>query len=255
MRTISESLKVVARGTAFDIPEGIDYIRAYSYWNDNEGNMDLDLYATFLSEDFEKTINIGWNESLREGFSCHSGDVRNRIGDCAEYVDIDIPTALKWGMRYVCIDVHDYQGVGFSKIPDNKAGLCAMKTLPEHGILDWKPSGNIIQAFTLNTTGSSVLAQIIDLQERKVYFVDEDLTGFPVGSYHKSIKIEILKSYVQNPVISVKKLIELNSIARGAKLISEQDFANIENPVLDDYIFYRKDDIIKDFSIVKDLIG
>ena len=255
MRTVSESLKVVGRGTAFNIPEGIDYIRAYSYWNDKEGNMDLDLYATFLSEDFEKTINIGWNQSFREGFSCHSGDVRNRIGDCAEYIDIDIPKALESGMRYVCIDVLDYQGVGFSNIPNNKAGICAMKEIPENGILDWKPSGNIIQAFTLNTTGSGVLAQIIDLKERKVYFVDEDLTGLPVGNYHRGTKVEILKSYVQNPVISVKKLIELNSIARGAKVISEEDFASIENPILDDYIFYKKDDIIKDFSVVKDLIG
>lgn len=252
MRTVSESLRVVARGTAFDFTG--DRIRAYIYWRDTNGDMDLDLSASFLSEDLEISENISWNTGLKTSYACHSGDVRHVIGDCAEYIDIDINLAVERGFRYVCIDIHDYNGYGFNKYP-NKAGICTVKNkIFLSPSTNWKPDGNTIQAFSLGTEGSAVLAMVIDLKEKKLYQIDEDLSGIPVGTYNSTQKKEMLKSYVGEQPISVERLIRLNTFARGGQILSEEEFNSIEDPVMEDYIFYKKEDILDNYSILKDLI-
>ena len=254
MRNASESLKVVAKGTSFDLPGNADYIRAYTYWFDPDGSMDLDLYCTFLDSDLEKTINIGWNHGFSSTFAIHSGDVRQKQGHCAEFVDIKVNEAIKSGWKYICIDVQDYQGMGFCNI-DNKSGICIVNKLETKINLDWKPEKDIIQAFKLNTKGDSVLSMIIDLELRKVYMIDEDLSGIPVGSYQVPQKKSLIKEMVQEPILSVKKLLEINSLARGAKVISEGEFKKIENPELENYIFYKKEDFLSDYTLVSKLIS
>lgn len=254
MRNASESLKVVAKGTSFELPENENYIRAYTYWFDPTGNMDLDLYCTLIDSDIEKTFNIGWNTNLTSSFSVHSGDVRNKQGHCAEFIDLNIEETLKQGWRYACLDVHDYEGLGFLNI-DNKSGICIGEGLAKSIVTDWRPEKNIIQAFKLNTTGNSVLSMIIDLEQRKAYMVDEDLSGIPVGSYQSTQKKFLIKEILQEPILGVKKLLEVNSLARGAKVISENQFKEIENPIIEDYIIYRKEDFLNDYSLVSKLIS
>jgi hypothetical protein len=184
----------------------------------------------------------------------HSGDVRQVQGHCAEYVDIDINNAIDEGWRYVCLDVHDYNGIGFNKI-DNKAGVCTVDKI-EGGVTNWNPSkGNIIQAFRLDTTGCSVLSMIVDLVDRKVYLIDENLSGIPVGNYNNPEKKLLIKEYLKEPLLGVKKLLEINSLSRGAKVISECEFNEIVEPVMEDYIFYRKEDFLKDYTLISSLVS
>ena len=256
MRSVTESLNVVSRGTAFDISKDIDYIRAFAYWKDEKGNMDLDLYGTFVSEDFKIFCNIGWNQSLKETFAFHSGDVRNRVGNCAEFIDININEAVESGYRYLCLDVHDYTGQGFCNF-ENKFGLVEITRKDIKGMdLNWTPGNGIIQAFKSNSKSSSIIVLIIDLFEKKVYNVDIDLNNrIPVGNYSVGSKMNILKSVVLAPIVSIEDLIKMNTSARGGKIITESQYAEIEEPVEDDYIFYRKEDILKDYTILKDLIN
>ena len=257
MRSVTESLSVVTKGTAMDLPKDLDYLRAYAFWVDPNGSMDLDLYSNLLSEDFKNVCNIGWNAALRTDFGRHSGDVRMRQGNCAEFIDIDINKALEQGFRYLCIDIHDYTGRGFNTF-ENKCGLVGMTEREYKGELDryWVPGKNVIQAYQPTTSSSSVLALVVDLKERKVYSMDVDLKNLPVGNYGNGNKVNLIKSLLLAPVVGVRELITMNVIARGAKgYISEKQFLEIENPVMDDYIFYRKEDMIKDYTVLKDLIN
>lgn len=253
MRNASNSLKVVAKGTSFDLPENAEYIRAYTYWYDKHGNLDLDLYCTLIDSDIEKTTNIGWNSRMVSNFAIHSGDVRHRVGHCAEYIDIKIDEAIKEGWRYACIDVHDYEAAGFCNI-DNKSGICVIDNL-DSGDIFWKPEKNIVQAFKLNTQGNSVLALIIDFELKKVYMVDEDLSGIPVGNYQGPQKKSLIKELIEEPILGVKTLLEANSLARGAKVISEEQFKEIEDPDMENYIFYKKEDFLNDYTLISKLIS
>ena len=257
MRSLTESLSVVSRGTAMDLPENLDYVRAYAFWRDPKGNMDLDLYASFMSEDFEIVQNLGWNADLRNNFARHSGDVRHRQGDCAEYIDVDIKAAVNNGFKYLCIDVHDYMGSGFNTF-ENKCGLVSMSKQEYQGKCNtnWVPGDNIIQAYQPTTQSSSVLAIIVDLESKKAYNMDVDLKNVPVGNYNNGTKINLIKSLLLPPVIGIRELITMNVMARGCKgYISEKEFLEIEEPVMDDYIFYRKEDMIKDYTVLKDLVN
>ncbi len=257
LRSMTESLSVITRGTAIDLPEDLDYLRAYAFWRDPDGSMDLDLWAGFLSEDFKIVKNVGWNETLITDFARHSGDVRLRPGDCAEFVDVDIKKAVQMGYKYLCIDVNDYQGRGFSTF-ENKCGVVSMseKEYRKGSGSNWVPSNNIIQAYQPTTPSSSVLALIIDLETKKVYNMDVDLKKIPVGCYNNGLKVDLIKSLLLPPTVGVRELITMNVMARGCDgCISEKEFLEIENPVMEDYIFYRKEDMIKDYTVLKDLVN
>lgn len=255
MRSMSDSLKVVSRGTAFDIPKDVDYLRAYTYWFDPTGNNDLDLSACFLDENFNELQSIAWNSYHKNDYSVHSGDVRLVQGDCAEYVDIDIDKAIKSGVTWVFIDVNDYSGNGFHLI-DNKSGICGIKKL--EASLHWKPSGNILQALSLSTPGDSVIAFALNLPERKFYYLDEDIShgGIPVGTYNSQKKTNIVRGMVEAPFVSVKELLKINFYSRKADIISLEEYNALdeEEKKLPKYMLYTKDEILKDISLLKNIL-
>lgn len=258
MRTMSESLKVISRGTALDFPKDTKYLRLFTFWVDPDGTEDLDLSACFLGEDFKNIFNIGWNQHLKfKDFVVHSGDVRHRQGNCAEYVDIDVQGAIDNKVRYVCVDVEDYVGGGFHRL-ENSSGICAIEKISTIDDYSWYPGKkgeNVLQAFKLSTSGTTVLAFVVDLVERKVYFIDQDLRGIPVGSYHTERKVSMVKDLIGfKPFVSVSELLKINASARGAELMSIAEFSKLENPDMENFIIYTKDDVIRDFSLLKDIL-
>jgi hypothetical protein len=219
--------------------------------------MDLDLAATFLSDGLGDAVDIGWNCSHRiasedennDMIISFSGDVRNTPGNCAEYIDIDIEGCIKRGFRYVCADVCDYNNSGFNNI-ESYGGICAISDVFTMSNLTWVPKNNIIYSFKPETAGGSILSMILDLKERKVIVIDENISGMPIGSYNNSIKKNILKKYI-DPVMKTKDIFTLNMKSRGASIMSEEDFLKLENPDMENFIVYRKEDLINDYSLFK----
>jgi len=99
MRSASSSLKPIVRGTRSPIGnQNAKVIRAFVHWYDEVGNTDLDLSATFIG--MGKSHTISYNRSHNSSVGCHSGDVLNRQGPCAEYIDIKVDNSLKEGFKY-----------------------------------------------------------------------------------------------------------------------------------------------------------
>lgn len=76
----------IRSGLAYRIPEGVNSIRFFVYWNDTK-RVDVDLHAAIYNLDGERE-NVGWNADFRSGTAVFSGDITH--SDAAEYIDIDL---------------------------------------------------------------------------------------------------------------------------------------------------------------------
>ncbi|MBQ6655632.1 MAG: hypothetical protein IJM79_08955 [Erysipelotrichaceae bacterium] len=80
----------VRNGLAYRIPEGVDYIRFFVYWNDRN-RVDLDLHASGTTKDHQ-VLEIGWNADFKNGICVHSGDITH--SDAAEYIDLKLNSKI-----------------------------------------------------------------------------------------------------------------------------------------------------------------
>lgn len=217
MRSISESLVVVIRGQKTPININSKVIRAYVHWNGGRGATDLDISGTFVKEN-KTTFVLNYSRQYI-GNSLHSGDVRNRPGLCAEYIDIDIEDAKKRGYRYVVFDVRDYnwyQGSSGMVGMDTRFGFEGRKFPLSNNT--WLPSTSV-NAMKITTSATGVIICIIDLNTLEYIWIDEDTAQ---RTAHNTNEVsEMIKQYATLPKVSVYDLLEMHVNARGKKSSEE----------------------------------
>lgn len=112
----------IRSGLAYRIPKGINRLRFFVYWNDEE-RVDVDLHSTYTDVEGMQR-HVGWNSDFRNCGVVHSGDVTH--SDAAEYIDIDMTAPID----KVFADIHLYSGwdyfsevdtcfVGMMGVPDD----------------------------------------------------------------------------------------------------------------------------------------
>lgn len=182
VRDVSVSDRVIGRGSRVKLSGDGDTIRMFMHWRnlnlvDSYGSfpgVDLDLSATFYSEDFANTTSV-WYGALRggsgsEAMSVHSGDIVDAPSGASEFVDVRIQKALSQGWRYVIPSVFSYSGQKFSVIPDAFAGVMMRNDLGERG--------EIFDATKVQTkydlTKDSVVSTpyVFDLKTRELIWLD-----------------------------------------------------------------------------------
>lgn len=168
MRSASKSLRTVARGSKFELPEG-STIRMFLWWMNGEDRTDVDLSAKIMNENFEPVADISYyslrNESI-QGY--HSGDITNAPHGACEFIDLNIENTAKKG-RYVCMVLNSFTCQPYCDLPECFAGWM-MRSKPN--------SGEVFEARTVqdkidlssNTTIS--MPVILDLHERKMIWMD-----------------------------------------------------------------------------------
>jgi len=221
MRSVNEGVKQLARGTKLHLPETSELLRFYLFWTDENATEDLDLHVRFYNEECEQKAYISWDGDYKlfnydhEQYAQFSGDVRHRRGNCAEYIDVSITRALKAGMRYLVCDARDFNASSF------KTGYCGLMAR-EHwgtpGETTWEPI-TVENGFKITSTTQSVILAIIDLKERKMIYVDEDMPGNPYSTYSTdSWESKLLKRYVDSKAFfNALSLIEMYYISCGAE--------------------------------------
>jgi hypothetical protein len=216
MRSVNTSLKPVVRGQRVPIGnQDAKTIRAFVHWFDEYGNEDLDLTGIYIG--MGKTNHIGWNGNKNTDYGVYSGDVRHRMGACAEYIDINVDNALKNGYNYVLIDVRNYMGKGLNTVKDTVAGFME-REFPEANPI-WVPK-TISNCQQLSSSSVNTLVCAIDLTTREYIMLDVDTKGIPVASANFDEIWEALKPYTMPPALSVYDLLEWHVSSRG-KLVDE----------------------------------
>lgn len=229
MRSISETDKPVVRGTR--MPINVDHtkvVRFYVHWKDASGNEDLDLSATFLG--MGKKTHVSWNTNYNlvvqdirtrklmteTHVAVHSGDVRHRKGDCAEYIDIDIKNALRCGFRYVLVDVRNYNGGSMKSV--NPAFGYMEREHPEANTA-WVPN-TVAASWRLQSEAIACLAVMIDLETMEYIPLDIDSHSITATGDADAILIA-MQMYMEPPKLSVRDLVMWHVAARGGEVVTE----------------------------------
>lgn len=163
LRSASEGLQVVARGTKIPLGEG-GTVRMFIYWK----GMDIDLSGFFTNENFTSQDTIAYY-NLRESFAHHSGDITRAPNGACEFLDVDIEKALQRGHRYLCMTVNVFNGPNFKDHEICYAGWMTRSKPNSNEIFDPKT----VQArITLQCAAQSAMPVVFDLKERKAIWLD-----------------------------------------------------------------------------------
>tara|TARA_R110000782_G_scaffold184388_2_gene274740 strand:+ start:103194 stop:105323 length:2130 start_codon:yes stop_codon:yes gene_type:complete len=164
LRSASESLETVARGTRFTLTDK-NTLRLFIYWK----GRDIDLSASFLDAEFVHKSDVAYT-NLRDGtISCHSGDIMNAPHGAAEFIDIDMTKALKAGYRYVAMQVYVYSGPSFK---DHEICYAGWMTRDCPDSSDKFNAKYVDQKVNLTQDSSRAVPVIFDMQERQAIWMD-----------------------------------------------------------------------------------
>lgn len=224
MRSTGEAVKQVSRGTRTPLPEISKLLRFFLFWKDDTGHEDLDLAVKFFDSNLDFVGHISWDSNYKlygknnVQYAQFSGDVRHRRGNCAEYVDVDIDKALENNARFLVAVARDFNAHSFSSA---FGGVMARTTWGTPGEVTWAPS-TVENGFKIHSNTQNVLLCIIDLKERQMIYVDEDMTGAPLNfgyNHHAKDVKPILERYINpNAFFNGLTLLETYFGACGAKV-------------------------------------
>lgn len=173
----------IPKGSRIKLPED-KIIRFFVHWyQDPKGpNEDLDLHAFAWDGDREKNIvtQVGWNTEIKfENAIVHSGDVLNRPGHCAEYIDVDMKAIKELGFKYLAADIMNYKGKGLNTLPCWVGYMVVDKLISS---TTWIPE-NVDMSVEMSGNGSNAVeAFIIDIENSEMIIADFPESMIPVPS-------------------------------------------------------------------------
>ena len=237
MQSLSEGARTLVRGTRMKLSEEANVVRGYQFWHDNDGRLDLDLGATFLSVDF-KLLGECTFYDLRSTYAAHSGDVRHRKGNNAEFIDIDIEKAIKNGVRYVLFNVYNYNGGPLSGIPQAAFGVMERSAPRSNEIFDPATSSSAIKVSAMSSTYTPV---IVDLVDRTWIWLDMEAGSERAGVRLQASDLPVLRTkldVILNGIkFSVANLLLMHAAARHGELVSSPEEADVvfTGDIMSDY--------------------
>lgn len=225
-RSASESLMQVARGTSLPFGDNTkNTLRFFIYWIGD----DIDLSATLHDEKFKMIEQISYTNLRSINYdACHSGDIVQAPRGASEFIDITIDKAVKFGVRYVVMNVLVYSGPSFAEHKKVYAGWMTRDKPKSNEIYDPK---TVEQKVDLTSASKNNIPVVFDLVERKAIFADLNTStsymygGNNIHSNRASIQ-ETLEAVVSlDNKITLYELFMLHAIARG-ELVGNKDDAD-----------------------------
>lgn len=240
MRNASENLNSYTRGTKVSFDETAKVIRSFVHWNDELGKIDLDLSAAFYDFDLNRNNTLSYSNLKISNINCyHSGDIRHRVGPCAEYIDVDIEACLGRNIRYVIPMVFNYDHTGLKDIKECVFGVME-RNKPESN-KTFIPS-TIENCIKISSDGNNSTICALDLVERCFIWLDINNSS---GNYNSNIientsniRNSMIGKIILGKQLSIKELLTLHGTARGT-IVDNKDEADIK---------FEFDDFITDYT-------
>lgn len=155
-------------GIAVKIPDDVNVLRFFVYWNDHQNRVDIDLHS-YAHTNLENRFMVGWNSDFRNNGIVHSGDVTHN--NAAEYIDIDLnqKSNVEYN-KYVVMNINIYSGKpNFGAIDECFVGLMAVKHTKETVKL-YDPK-NCIITHNLKSNEHNINYGFIDIPKRLLHIV------------------------------------------------------------------------------------
>jgi len=185
LRSTSKALKTVTRGSKIEMDKG-KAIRMFIYWKNigkiinqdayyDKGRVDIDLSAVLYNEDWKYLEHVSYTNLKSAKYqSCHSGDITNAPKGASEFIDVDIESALKYGARYIVMNVLSFTQQPFTDIPTCFAGCMIRDNVDSGDIFEPK---TVQHKFDITTDSTIVIPLIFDLVDNKIIWSDVALSS------------------------------------------------------------------------------
>ena len=231
-RSATSAYKVMTRGSRFTLAK--NNVRFFIWWTnikDEFSAVDLDLSAAFYNEDWSYVGHVSYTnvkDSIRECY--HSGDITNggAFGGkgVSEFIDVNLDSMLKDGVRYVVPQVYSYNGEPFSQVP------CTFGWMERSDL----NSGEIYEPTTvenqisLSSEGRYTVPLVIDCKERKIIWTD--LSGQFQSTQSNNLESNLVgTTLAAHAMVNLKRttmfqVAALNALARG-KVIEDVTKADV----------------------------
>lgn len=202
----------VRNGLAIRIPENVDRLRFFVYWNDKQ-RVDVDLHTQAKLVD-GSNVNIGWNsDRLYKNLLAFSGDITH--SDAAEYVDINMKSPK---VAYVSANIHLYCGKpSFKDIDECYVGMMAVKNLGEDVKL-YNPANCFFSHFLTSKT-VNLNYGYVDVQNRLLVFAGEEKDSMDWYG-ESSVAAQINRKF------NLKMYLEMLAAAQEATIVDKKEDAD-----------------------------
>lgn len=178
--TKSEEGGYIRSGLAIKIPDEVERIRFFVYWNDML-RVDIDLHGSLLTKNGAESI--GYDRDFRSEDAVFSGDITH--SNAAEYIDINLNNPN----LYACVAINIYDGPdSFGKIDTCFVGAMAVKEMGENVKL-YNPK-NCFFTHDLKSKARTILYGYIDSESRSIIFVGKP-TSKRYGNYKDISKFNV----------------------------------------------------------------
>lgn len=160
----SEMGGYIVSGLAYKIPDEVKNVRFFTYWDDKEKRVDIDLHAKAVTG--EKVDHVGWNSDYKKNGMVMSGDMTN--SNSAEFIDVDLETC---DADYIVLQIHDYTRYGFNNIETVLCGLMGVSELGlEKDVKLYTPK-NCFFSNEVNVKNTDLQYGFIDVKNRVLKFI------------------------------------------------------------------------------------
>lgn len=206
IRDQSESSLALPRYSRISFNDNTNIIRLFTHWNnDTNKSLDIDLSALLLKPNYDVIDRVYYGsitDSITKFNIRHSGDMRH--DNSAEYIDIEIDTARKHGIRYIVSTINIYDGPeDFKSIKECFGGIMELSEYNNDKYVD---ISKVRIKSEINCEYNACVPFIIDLVRKEVIWVDRianEITskGSNVNDIHYGYTNTMLaKEYAQNSV-------------------------------------------------------
>ncbi|WP_222426987.1 TerD family protein, partial [Hyella patelloides] len=181
-RSANKSLRQLTRGSRLPIPAG-DTVRFFIWWKEGvinrepTGDVDLDLSAVMYDAEWNYLEHVSYTNLKSDKYQAvHSGDIISAPNGASEFIDLDIPSVLKYGGRYIVVSVLSFNEHPFCNIPECFAGWMIRQDAASGDIYEPQTVQDKVD-LTANTAIS--IPAILDLGSREILWTDMSLSRQP----------------------------------------------------------------------------
>lgn len=242
-RSASTGSKSLVRGSRVGLNENAEAVRAFIWWTNSNGRVDIDLSAAIYDENWNYVEHISYTR-LRSGKmkAYHSGDITNGGNvngkGVAEFIDINVDAVAQSG-RYVAFQVYSYTGQKFSELPNCRFGWMEREDVNSGEIFE--PS-TVDMSIDVNAEGVTAIPVIFDCKTKEFIWCDMNLAmsqnryscwGNNLESNMRGVTaVCYAMTHLSKP--NLYSLIVFNAMARGMMVDNRNDadiiFSNDTTP-------------------------
>lgn len=215
MRSMSESLVPIIRGQRIPIGNVKKTLRVFMHFpNKPRTGITIDLSCMVSGKN--RVERVDWTRLKLSDLILHSGDSYGRMGNVAEYIDLDVKKLKNSEFDWILVQLNNFNNSP-QLVNGSIFGFCEVEF--PHANQLWQPD-TIISSMKVKVP-SKVNLMLIDLKNLDYIMLDEDGEKSGFNNISASDIKKVIENYGELPKYSVYDLLQWHVEARGRMVPKE----------------------------------